>query len=184
MTVTLVKDMVNVYDLNSNKFERWYDRSMAEELLAVARKQGDSLSEYDTTDRDGNPLRIVLQVENGLSEWNDYYSVNADGERFDAGGVWEFSGAQSYSAPAVSVHDIDWDLNWTPVGKPRTPWDQMSAEDADDQLMVSRQLGETVSEQEYSTQDRDGRPLRIVLLKQVPEAHQDADLGAVYEYML
>ncbi|TRO56214.1 hypothetical protein [Streptomyces sp. IB201691-2A2] len=88
------------------------------------------------------------------------------------------------TATAVSVFDIDWDLNWTPAGEPRAPWHRLSAEAADDDLALSRELGETVAEQEYITMDRDGRPLRIVLLKQVPEAHQDADLGAVYEYML
>lgn len=88
------------------------------------------------------------------------------------------------TAPTVSVHDIDWDLNWTPVDEPRTPWDQMSAEDADAQLALSRELGETVAEQEYVTVDRDGRPMRIVLVFEEPEAHQDADLGAVYQYML
>ncbi|MFG2351989.1 hypothetical protein [Streptomyces phaeochromogenes] len=88
------------------------------------------------------------------------------------------------TAPTVSVHDIDWDLNWTPVGEPRTPWDQMSAEDADAQLDFSRESGELVAEQEYVTVDRDGRPMRIVLVFEEPEAHQDADLGAVYQYML
>lgn len=86
--------------------------------------------------------------------------------------------------PTVSVHDIDWDLNWTPVGEPRTPWDQMSAEDADVQLDFSRESGELLAEQEYVTADRDGRPMRIVLVFEEPEAHQDADLGAVYQYML
>lgn len=82
------------------------------------------------------------------------------------------------------MHDIDWDLNWTPAGEPRTPWDQMPAEDGDDQLALSRAMGETVSEQEYLATDRAGQPLRIVLLKVVPEAHQDTDLGAVYEFAL
>lgn len=82
----------------------------------------------------------------------------------------------------VCVYDIDWDLHWTPAGEPRAPWDQMTAEDADDQLALSREMGETVSQQEYLTCDRDGQPTRIVLLKTVCEAHQDEDLGAVYVY--
>ncbi|MFI9176122.1 hypothetical protein [Streptomyces lincolnensis] len=82
----------------------------------------------------------------------------------------------------VSVYDIDWDLNWTPAGEPRAPWDQMSAEDAEDQLALSRELGQTLTEQEYTTADRDGRPMRIVLLVTKPEAHKDVDLGAVYEF--
>ncbi|MDQ1051952.1 hypothetical protein [Streptomyces sp. V4I2] len=45
-------------------------------------------------------------------------------------------------------------------------------------------MGETVSEQEYLATDRTGQPLRIVLLKVVSEAHQEADLGAVYEFAL
>ncbi|MFF4787863.1 hypothetical protein ACFY3E_41930 [Streptomyces griseorubiginosus] len=89
-----------------------------------------------------------------------------------------------HTAGTVSVYDIDWDLNWTPVGEPRAPWDQMSTEDADDQLALSRELGETVSEHEYLATDRAGQPMRIVLLKAVREAHKDDDLGAVYEYAL
>ncbi|WP_432189857.1 hypothetical protein [Streptomyces sp. Tue6028] len=85
---------------------------------------------------------------------------------------------------AVAVYDIDWDLHWTPAGEPRVPWDQMTAQDADNQLAFSRETGETVSEQEYLTTDRTGQQLRIVLLKTIPEAHQGADLGAVYEYTL
>ncbi|WP_331724003.1 hypothetical protein [Streptomyces sp. NBC_00005] len=88
------------------------------------------------------------------------------------------------SSPAVSVYDIDWDLNWTPAGEPRTPWDQMTSEDADSQLDLSREMGETLSEQEYSTTDRTGQPMRIVLLVTKPETHKDVDLGAVYEYTL
>lgn len=82
------------------------------------------------------------------------------------------------------VHDIDWDTNWTPAGAQRKPWDQMSAEDADDQLALSRELGETLAEQEYFTTDRAGQPLRIVLLITKPEDDQEHDLGAVYEYAL
>ncbi|WP_331722824.1 hypothetical protein OG848_47630 (plasmid) [Streptomyces canus] len=90
----------------------------------------------------------------------------------------------THIAGTVSVHDIDWDLNWTPPSEPRSPWHQMPAEDADDQLALSREMGETASEQEYLATDRRGQPLRIVLLKVVAEAHQDADLGAVYEFTL
>ncbi|WP_331759367.1 hypothetical protein [Streptomyces sp. NBC_01579] len=84
----------------------------------------------------------------------------------------------------VTVWDIDYDLNWTPEGEARKPWDQMPAEDADHQLWLSRLHRETVSEQEYLTTDRNGLPMQIVLLRQTPEAHQSADLGAVYEYAL
>ena len=84
----------------------------------------------------------------------------------------------------VNVYDIDWDLNWCPDGEPRTPWDQIPADEADDQLVSSRETGETASEQEYLTTARDGQPLRIVLLKVIPEAHKDQDQGVVYEYTL
>lgn len=82
----------------------------------------------------------------------------------------------------VTVWDIDWDLNWTPAGEPRTPWDQMSIQDADAELAYLREAGETVSEAAYFAMDRDGIPMKIVLLKAKPEAHQAADLGAVYVY--
>ncbi|MEW2134628.1 hypothetical protein [Streptomyces sp. NPDC005435] len=82
----------------------------------------------------------------------------------------------------VTVYDIDWDLLRKRLGKPREPWDRMTPEDADHQLWRSRLYRETVSEQEYLTTDRDGHPLRIVLLKERPEAHLKADPGAVYEF--
>ncbi|MGV9342858.1 hypothetical protein [Streptomyces sp. NPDC003688] len=82
----------------------------------------------------------------------------------------------------VTVYDIDWDLLGQRLGRPKEAWDRMTPEDADHQLWRSRLDGETVSEQEHLTTDRDGRPLRIVLLKQTPEAHLEADLGAVYEF--
>jgi hypothetical protein len=84
----------------------------------------------------------------------------------------------------VNVYDIDWDLNWRPDGEPRTPWDQIPAVEADDQLVSSRETGETASEQEYLTTAREGQQLRIVLLKVVPEAGKTEDLGVVYVYTL
>ncbi|MFK0112503.1 hypothetical protein [Streptomyces sp. NPDC091217] len=92
----------------------------------------------------------------------------------------------AHTAGTVTVYDIDWDLNWphAGTGELKTPWDEMSIEDADDQLALSRDRGETVSTQEYRATDRGGWPLLVVLLKEVPEAHQTEDLGAVYEYAL
>ncbi|MFI6254476.1 hypothetical protein [Streptomyces sp. NPDC051016] len=84
----------------------------------------------------------------------------------------------------VSVYDIDWDLHWTPKSEPRQPWTEMTAEEADSELALSREAGETVSEQEYLTTDLAGQPVRVVLLKVVPEAHLEEDLGAVYVFAL
>ncbi|MFJ4633660.1 hypothetical protein [Streptomyces sp. NPDC088847] len=84
----------------------------------------------------------------------------------------------------VLVYDIDWDPHWTSTGAPREPWDRLTAEAVEAGLALSREMGETVSEQEHLTTDRDGRAMRIVLLKVKPEAHLDDDLGAVYEYAL
>lgn len=181
MTVTLVRDGVNVYDLNSKKFVRRYDsHATAERHLEIARELGDTLTEYDTTDRDGNPLRIVFQVEHDLPESNDCYSVNAASEGIDAGGVWEFTSPRPADGPDVAVYDIEFDVAWTADGADREPWDRVTCDEADDALAAFAEMGDTV--QTYETTDRDGNPLRIALLVQDALEEGRPDMGAVYEF--
>jgi len=78
--VTLTKTAVTLYDIQINDvWERMSHRD-AERDLAICRDLGDTLQEHNTTDRYGNPLRIVLQIG----------SANYDG-RPDQGGVYEFT---------------------------------------------------------------------------------------------
>ncbi|MFZ3562810.1 hypothetical protein ACOKM5_43560 [Streptomyces sp. BH097] len=88
------------------------------------------------------------------------------------------------SENTVTIHDIDWDLNWAPEGALREPWDRLSAETADEYLALSRAMGETLVEQEYYAADRFGQLMRIILLKTTPESHQSEGQGAVYVFQL
>ncbi|MCI3246327.1 hypothetical protein [Streptomyces spinosisporus] len=78
--LTLTKDAVTLYDIQTNTTWEQMSHRDAERDLAACRRLGDTLQEYDTTDRAGNPLRVILQI--GA---NDYYSGP------DMGGVYEFT---------------------------------------------------------------------------------------------
>jgi hypothetical protein len=73
--VTLTKDAVTLYDLHTDQARNLSLRDGEEDLI-LARELGDSLREYDTTDRNGRPLRVVLQLP-------------ADHE--DPAGIYEFA---------------------------------------------------------------------------------------------
>lgn len=78
--VTLTKTAVTQYDIATNPqgATHWtvMDAREAEAHVRCARELGDTIREYATTDRAGNPLRVVLHV-------------CADTE--DLGGVYEFA---------------------------------------------------------------------------------------------
>ena len=78
--VTLTKTAVTLYDIQINDVWEHMSHRDAERDLAICRDLGDTLQEHNTTDRYGNPLRIVLQIG----------SANYDG-RPDQGGVYEFT---------------------------------------------------------------------------------------------
>ena len=70
---------VTLYDVEQQRAWGVMSYQDAERDLAVCRRLGDTLQEYDTTDRGGHPLRVVLQVcasDEGLA---------------DRGGVYEFT---------------------------------------------------------------------------------------------
>jgi hypothetical protein len=77
---TLTKDAVTLYDIQTNTVWDRMSHRDAEAELSAGRDAGDVHQEYDTTDRHGRPLRVVLQV----------YAVSYD-DHPDLGGVYEFT---------------------------------------------------------------------------------------------
>lgn len=80
MTATLTKDAVTLYDIEENKVWRRMSARDGEHEVQLCYELGDVVQEYEITDRDGNPLRVVLQVD-APSEYAEP----------DQGGVYEFS---------------------------------------------------------------------------------------------
>jgi len=81
--ITLTKDAVTQYDIATNPqgatIYRTMDVREAEAHVRCALELGDTVREYDTTDRSGNPLRVVLHI-----------CAPADDDRDpDQGGVYE-----------------------------------------------------------------------------------------------
>jgi hypothetical protein len=77
-TTILTKDAVTLYDIETNQIWDQTSHAHAEADLHSARKDGNLVQEHETTDRDGNPLRIALVIEN--RKYGDP----------DMGGVYEF----------------------------------------------------------------------------------------------
>ncbi|WP_125511257.1 hypothetical protein [Streptomyces sp. WAC 01529] len=61
--ITLIKDAVTLYDIEIN--EVWCCMSTAdgERDIRLCRELGDTVQEYETVDRDGNLVRVVLQTD-------------------------------------------------------------------------------------------------------------------------
>lgn len=78
--ITFTKTAVTVYDIASNTAWSRISHRTAEAELRDARTIGDTLHAYDTTDRRGRPLRVVLH----------HTQPGPDGHH-DAGGVYEFT---------------------------------------------------------------------------------------------
>ena len=78
--VTLTKTAVTLHDIETNTVWRRMDHSAGEHELALCRSLGDTIQEYETTDRDGNPLRVVLQID-----------APREYAEPDQGGVYEFA---------------------------------------------------------------------------------------------
>jgi hypothetical protein len=69
---------VTLHDIGFNKVWNRMTVRDAEADIRCARKLGDTLQEYDTADRSGQPLRVVLHICTSTSE-----------DRRDLGGVYE-----------------------------------------------------------------------------------------------
>lgn len=73
---------------------------------------------------------------------------------------------------AVTLHDIE----------TSTIWRTMSVRDAEHEVALCYELGDTV--QEYEVADRAGNPLRIVYQIDAPREYAKPDQGGVYEFPL
>jgi hypothetical protein len=62
-SVILTKDAVTLYDIETNSDWRHMSVREGEQEVATCHELGDTVQEYDTTDRAGNPLRVVLQID-------------------------------------------------------------------------------------------------------------------------
>ena len=80
MAAILSKDTVTLYDIETRTTYRRMDHQQGEFELSLCRGLGDTIQEYETTDRQGNPLRVVLQLD-APSEYRNP----------DQGGVYEFA---------------------------------------------------------------------------------------------
>ncbi len=78
--VTLTKDAVTLHDIKTGTVWRTMDHQRGEYELGLCRGLGDVLQEYATTDRAGNPLRVVLQIDAPMA----YRDA-------DQGGIYEFT---------------------------------------------------------------------------------------------
>lgn len=61
--LTLTKDAVTLYDIETDTVWEVMTVAEGESALRISRELGDTVQEYETTDRDGNPLRVVFQVD-------------------------------------------------------------------------------------------------------------------------
>ena len=77
--VRLTKDAVTLHDIETNTV--WRRMSVRDGVRDVqfCYELGDTVQEYDTTDRDGNRLRIVFQID-----------APREYAKPDMGGVYEF----------------------------------------------------------------------------------------------
>jgi hypothetical protein len=80
VAITLTRDAVTLYDIQTQKVWRRMSHRDAEAELALCRGLGDTIQEYATTDRAGNPIRVVLQTD-----------ATGPHAGTDAGGVYEFA---------------------------------------------------------------------------------------------
>lgn len=74
--VMLTKHTMTLYDLTTRRVWNRLTHRQSEADVALARELGDRVQEYTTRDRDGRPLRVVLQAAHDIP---------------DTGGVYEFA---------------------------------------------------------------------------------------------
>lgn len=63
MTITLTKDAVTLYDIETKTVWLRISHAAGERDVQICYDLGDTVQEYETTDRDGNAHRIVFQVD-------------------------------------------------------------------------------------------------------------------------
>lgn len=93
MTVTLTKTAVTLYDVETRSIWRTMSVRDGERDVATCYDIGDTVQEYDTTDRAGQPLRVVLQID-----------APRRGCKPDQGGVYVFP--QHAALPSAGRRDV------------------------------------------------------------------------------
>jgi hypothetical protein len=78
-TTTLTKDTVTLYDIETNTVWRRMSARDGQHEVDACYGLGDTVQEHQTIDRDGNPLRVVYQID-APSQYS----------KPDQGGVYEF----------------------------------------------------------------------------------------------
>jgi hypothetical protein len=78
--ITLTKDAVTLYDIGTRKIWATMVHHEAHAHVRCAYELGDTVQEYETTDRDGNPLHVVLHI-----------CVTSPTPNTDMGGVYVFA---------------------------------------------------------------------------------------------
>jgi hypothetical protein len=78
--VTFTKTAVTLYDIETGTVWRRMSHRDGEYEIGLCYGLGDTVQEYDTTDRAGNPLRVVLQID-----------ATGPYAGSDSGGVYEFT---------------------------------------------------------------------------------------------
>lgn len=61
--LTLTKDAVTLYDIETSTVWRTMSVRQGEREVQLCYGLGDTVQEYETTDLDGNPIRVVLQID-------------------------------------------------------------------------------------------------------------------------
>lgn len=61
--LTLTKDAVTLYDIETDTVWEVMTVAEGESAVRICRELGDTVQEYETIDRDGRRLRVVLQVD-------------------------------------------------------------------------------------------------------------------------
>jgi predicted DNA-binding transcriptional regulator YafY len=80
MPVTLTKTAVTLHDIQTGTVWRRMSHRDGEYEIRLCYGLGDTVQEYDTTDRAGNPLRVVLQ-----------FDATGPYAGTDQGGIYEFA---------------------------------------------------------------------------------------------
>lgn len=61
--ITLTKTAVTLYDIESNRAWRTMSHRDGEHEVRLCYGLGDVVQEYETTDREGRPIRVVYQID-------------------------------------------------------------------------------------------------------------------------
>lgn len=75
----LTKDAVTLYDIETNTVWRRMSVRAGQVDIDTCYELGDTVQEYETTDRAGNPIRVVFQID-----------APREHAKPDQGGVYEF----------------------------------------------------------------------------------------------